>query len=306
MKRITALILALIMVFALAACAGGNESKTANAEPLTKDDVIKITIMSHPSWPYREDWKAWQYAAEGSGATLDVTAVPNSDVGTKYPIIFASPDLLPDLITFDYKQGSDRYAQQGALIALDDVAEYMPNYNAYIEGLDEVTYNATVGLRKAHDGKVYYTPSRGKEASSGVRAWLYRKDIFEKHNLAVPTTFDELYNVCKELKAIYPESYPFCLRSAFNHIDSSGPSWKPYWSTGFYYDFNEEKWSYGASEEIMLDVIKFLKKMVDEKLMPSDFMTINESTRQELMTTDHGFIMPEYQTRIDFFNGLVA
>ena len=33
-------------------------------------------------------------------------------------------------------------------------------------------------------------------------------------------------------------------------------------------------------------------------------MTIDNTTWQELVTTDRGFIMPEYQTRIDFFNAL--
>ncbi len=305
MKKFTALLLAGVMTFGLAACTGGGGSGgAATTDPLTKEDVIQINIPSHASWPYQDDWKVWEYIEEGSGATLDITAIPASDVTTKYPIMFAAPETLPDVMSFSTKLRCDQYNEGGAIIALDDMAEYMPNYNAWLESLTQEEYDRYVKVRKAYDGKVYYTPSMGRESSQGVRAWLYRKDIFEKHNLEVPTTFDELYEVCKELKELYPDSYPYCLRSAFTHIDASGPSWKPYWSTGFYYDFNEDKWSYGASEDVMLEVIKFHKKMVEEKLMPSDFMTINASTWQELVTTNRGFIMPEYQTRIDFFNGL--
>lgn len=54
----------------------------------------------------------------------------------------------------------------------------------------------------------------------------------------------------------------------------------------------------------MLEMVEFFKKMVDEKLIPADFFTINTSSWQELMTTDRGFIMPEYQVRIDFFNNI--
>ncbi len=304
-KKIIALILAGAMMLPLCACTQqGTISGNATFEPLTREDVIQVNIPSHASWPYQENWKVWEYIEEACGATLEITALPSSDAKSKYPLMFASAETLPDVMSFSTKLRCDQYNEGGAIIALDDMAEYMPNYNKWLDSLSDEEYAQYVTVRKAYDGKVYYTPSRGKEASSGVRAWLYRKDIFEKHDLKVPQTFDELYEVCKQLKKIYPESYPFCLRSAFNHIDSSGPSWKPYWSTGFYYDFNEEKWNYGASEDIMLEVITFLKKMVDEKLMPSDFMTINESTWQELMTTDRGFIMPEYQTRIDFFNGI--
>ena len=52
-----------------------------------------------------------------------------------------------------------------------------------------------------------------------MRAWLYREDVFKMHNLKVPETFDELYDVCKKLKSIYPDSYPLCTRSAADWFD---------------------------------------------------------------------------------------
>ena len=304
-KRMLAFFLTALMIFSLAGCTTKNQSDaSAGMESLTKEDVISITTLSHPSWPYQEGWKVWEYIAEGTGATLDVRAVPATDVATKYPVMFAAPDLLTDIVVFDYKPGADVYASQGALISLDDMAEYMPNYTAFVESLSEEEYTNNIAARKASDGKIYYTPVMGREQSNNVRAWLYRKDVFEKHNLKVPETFDELYAVCKELKSIYPDSYPFAIRSGFTNLDVTGPSWKPYWETQIYYDFDNEEWCYGAREEIMRDVLVWYKKMVDEKLAPSDFMTINTSAWQELVTTDRAFIMPEYQTRIDFFNSI--
>ena len=217
--------------------------------------------------------------------------------------MFASPDTLPDITNYSSKPKDD-YIFQGAFISFDDMKEYMPNYNAWLGTLTEDEMKENVNMRKAYDGEVYYSPVIGREMSQNVRAWLYRKDIFEKHNLAVPTTFDELYEVCKKLKELYPDSYPYCIRSKFNALNTSGSSWKPYWEMGLYYDYDNEKWCYGATEEVMRDIIEFYKKMVEEKLMPADFMTINNTAWQELITTDRGFIMPEYQTRIDFFNGL--
>ena len=303
-KRIIALLLAGIMLFALTACNKDDGAGEANNAPLTKDDVIDITITSHPSWPYVEDWKVWQYIEEGTGVTLNVTCIPGADAGTKYPLMFASPDTLSDVVSFTYKPDTERYVSQGALVALDDMEQYMPNYKSWVESISDEEYENLVKTRKSADGKIYYAPVSGRESYQNVRAWLYRKDIFEKHNLAVPTTFDELYEVCKQLKAIYPDSYPYCLRQSFTNLDVSGASWKPYWNTGFYYDFNAEKWSFGATEETMRDVLEFYIKMVEEKLMPSDFMTINNTTWSELITTDRGFILPEYQTRIDFFNSI--
>ncbi len=305
MKKITALIIAVIMVFALCACrenAGINQA--ASTEPLTKEDVIEVTIISHPSWPYQEKWKVWEYIEEGVGATLDINAVPSSDYSTKYPLMFAAADTLPDVAAFDNKPSSDRYALQGALVAFDDMEEYMPNYRSFVSSMTEDELQSIVNTRKASDGKIYYTPVSGRERSQNVRAWLYRKDIFEKHNLSVPTTFDELYEVCKQLKVIYPESYPYCLRQKFTNLDVSGPSWEPYWNIGMYYDYTVGEWKFGAMTDTMKDVLEFYRKMMEEELMPSNFYSINAQSWQELITTDRGFIMPEYQTRIDFFNGL--
>ena len=304
MKKIIALTLALIMIASLAACGGNSTDKTlANTDPLTKDDVITMVVLSNASWPFREDWKIWDYIAEGTGSTLDVTAII-TDADAKYATMFASPETLPDIVGFSHKTGTDKFVLQGALVALDDMAEYMPNYNAWKDSLSEDEVKNVINTRKGHDGKIYAAPISGREKSQNLRAWLYRKDIFEKHNIKVPENFDELYEACKQLKELYPESYPFSARNGIYMLDVQAPSWKPYWNTQEYYDYDAGKWSYGASEDVLLDMLTYYKRMIDEKLMPSDFMTISSTSWQELVTTNRGFIMPEYQTRIDFFNSL--
>ncbi|MBQ9984875.1 MAG: hypothetical protein IJP38_01025, partial [Oscillospiraceae bacterium] len=147
MKKITALILVGIMIFALCACGGntGSSNDKATDDPLTKDDVITMTVLSHSSWPYREDWKAWDYIREGTGATIEVNAIPSTDYGSKVPLMFADPEnSLTDLITFDYKPEADKWVDQGGVIAYDDMAEYMPNYNAWIKTLNEDEYRNVI------------------------------------------------------------------------------------------------------------------------------------------------------------------
>ena len=306
-KRITALFLAIIMLLALCACSGdGGVTQTDGAgttDPLTKDDVITLLVPSSASWPYREDWKLWEYMSEGSGATLEVSSLPASDAVTKWSLMFAGRDTLPDLIAFSMGSDARKYAGEG-LIALEDLEAYMPVYNAWKNSLSKEEYEIIIKNRITADGKIYYTPGTGREGKTRMRAWLYREDIFKKHDLKIPETFDEIYEVSKKLKELYPESYPFSTRSmayAFNLIGSSFDKW---WEYGAYYDHDDGEWRWGATEDAALEVVSFYKKMIEEKLAPADMVTMNNNSFEELVLTDRTFIMPHLQLRIDYFNNL--
>ena len=305
MKKLTALILACVMLFALCACGGDSAmlSGEASNEPLTKDDVISLVVPSNASWPFREDWKLWEYMSEGSGATLDVTPLPSTDAVTKWSLMFAGRDTLPDLIAFSMGSDALKFAGEG-LIALEDLEQYMPVYNAWKASLTEDEYAVAVKNRITADGKIYYTPGTGREGRTRMRAWLYREDIFKKHNLKAPETFDEIYEVSKKLKEIYPNSYPFSTRSMSYMFNLIGSSFDKWWEYGAYYDHDDGEWRWGAMEDTALEIIEFYKKMIDERLTPPDIATLSNNTWMELVLTDRTFIMPHLQLRIDYFNGL--
>ncbi len=306
-KRISALLLALVMTLALCAC-GGNGGKTVLSgeganEPLTKDDVIEFLVTSSATWPVREDWKIWEYMQEGSGATLDITPIPASDANTKFPLMFAARDELPDLIAFGTLAAHAKYAKDG-LVAFEDLEAYMPNYNAWKNSLSEEEYAVAVAPRKRADGKIYYTPGTGREGKTRMRAWLYREDIFKKHNLKVPETFDEIYEVSKKLKELYPQSYPFSTRSKPYLFKLPGSSFDKWWEYTAYYDHDDEKWYWGAMQDTAVEMLTFYKKMIEEKLMPADCDSMNSNTFDELVLTGKTFIIPHLQLRIDNYNQL--
>ncbi len=311
MKKIIALALAVMMMFALCACSGGTAGNSdisydiAEGKALPDDAVLDVTIASHASWPYNENWKVWEYIKERVGGTINVNAIPSSDFGTKFTLVMAAPDSLPDVFGFMNKPSKlSDYCEQGAFVAFDDYEEFLPDYNEFWDSVpeDEKWMKDT---RKDIDGKIYYTPIYGMERSKNIRSWLYRKDVFDKHGIKTPETMEELYLVCKQLKELYPDSYPLCMRSGFSNINVIGSSWKPNFHYNAYYDFENEKWCYGAAEsEVMREIVVFFKRMVDEKLIPQDFFTISASSWQELVSSNRGFIMPEYQIRIDFFNNI--
>lgn len=307
-KRIGALILAGSMAVSLSACSKdpsgakiGNESGD-NGKLFSDGTEISMVVGSHPSWPFQKDWPMWRYFQEATGATFNIQSIPNTEIYTKVSLMMASPNDLPDLIYFDDKISTDIHAKSGALIAIDDYIDLMPNYTKFWNSIPEEERKECLNQRKSADGKTYYPQVYGTDSRQGVRAWLYRKDIFEKHNLNVPTTMDELYDVCLKLKKLYPNSYPFCEREGLNNIGVMGSLWKPYFTWQLYYDFNNQKWSYGATEPIMLDIIKFMNKMREANLITPDYLTVNTKSWEELMSTDRGFVLADFAVRVDNFN----
>ncbi len=305
MKKLIALTLAAVMMLALCAC-GGSEDLAEFADysgpdkTFTEKTVIEILVPSSSSWPVREDWKVFEYMQEGSGATLDILAIPDADMGTKIPLMMSSREEIPDIIAGSSNKSYSKFWGEGT-VALDDVAEYMPNYNAWVDSLTEDEYSVAVANRKHFDGKIYYTPGSGREGRTRMRAWLYREDIFKKHNLKAPTTFDELYQVCKKLKVLYPDSYPFCTRSAYL-FDIPGSSFDKWWEHDIYYDFDDEEWRWGATEPAAREAVEFYKKMIQEGLMPAETLTLDNTKWEEYILTNRGFILPHLQLRIDYFN----
>ncbi len=299
-KRSIAFILALIMMSALAAC--GMDGNHDISEGLEGAD-LKVVIPSHPNWPYRDEWVAWKYVKEATKANIDVIAYPNSDFSTKVPLILADPEEVPDLICMPNSTIVNQYVSQGAFIAVEDYKDYMPNYTKFWASLPSDQAEDMLRIRRAVDGKTYFPQVYGRQDTINLRTWLYRKDIFEKNNIKIPETMDELYNAAVRLKKIYPNSYPLCIRGFFsNGVDLVGASWKPYFAYGAYYDFDNDEWCFGAREDTMLDIIKYFKKLVEEGLIPPNYVTMTSTEWAELVHTDRIFVFPQYQVQIDLLN----
>ena len=310
-KRPLAFLLSALMFAGLFyGCNNGEDSGTGNTTTsnagegklFTEPTEISITIADHASWPYKSDWKMWQYFQEATGATFDIQTIPGTDYSTKVTLMMSSPETLPDLLHTWEKAMVDEHAAAGAFVSYTDNMDKMQNFQAFWNTIPEEERQDYMAQRTSGDGKIYSAPSYGTQTITGLRTWMYRKDIFDKHGLEVPETFEELYQVCKQLKELYPESYPLCFRTGFGRIDEMGPSWKKDWAQNAYYDFDQEQWFYGAQDPVMKQMVEYFIKMQNEGLVPPDYLTMPAKSWEELMSTDRGFITLDYVVRIDFFN----
>lgn len=304
MKRLIALTIVFVIAFTLISCTDKPKVTEFSEGGKPFNDKITISIMmpSHVNAPYNSEWKALEYIQESTGTRLNITAIP-ADYQTKVALAYIAPDTTPDLIIGDSKQFADLFAEQKSVIAIDDYMDIMPNYTKFWNSIPKEEREELLMYRKASDGKTYFPQLYGTHDVKNLKTWMYRKDIFDKHNLKTPETTGELYDAAVKLKEIYPNSYPVLIRNFFtNGVNTIGPEWKPYFTWNAYYDFKNEKWCYGSQEDTMLEIIKYFKKLYDETLIPPNFITMAAADYNELVYNNRTFMFPQFFVQIELLN----
>lgn len=197
MKKLLALILVLMMVLPCAAALADSydgSDVTITFRHITKkdnqlavlDQAIADFNVLYPNIHVELDQR------DNYSAVLDTTTTNIASQNKK-----ETPN-----ITVCYADHVATYNQSNAVVALDDLindpeiglteeqkADYVPGF--YAEG-------ANFG-----DGKMYILPF-----NKSTEVMYYDKTFFDANGLTVPTTWDELEEVCAKIKEIDPNSIP--------------------------------------------------------------------------------------------------
>lgn len=296
-KVVVILIICFLNINILSGCfmngAGSKEKIGRNSKipDLSKVELDLLTSF-HPSWPFNKDWWIWKEIEEETGIRLNIVAIHNNEYSDKVNLVITSGNL-PDIFTVG-PASARRLGADGAFLELSPFIDQMPNFKKFIEFSPE-TYEAALDA----DGNLYCFPYYGM-GETNRRGWMYREDIFKKHNLQLPKDYNELYKVLVKLKETYPDSYPLGFRSGIKQFEMISPQWNT--NDDCYYDFDKKEWRYGPIEDSFKELVIFFSKLFKEGLMPPDWLTITTKQWQDLMSTNHCFVTIDYIGRIDFFN----
>lgn len=111
----------------------------------------------------------------------------------------------PDII-FNYASEAAKYVNAGLVANLD---EYIYDEEIGVENFDELLPDYLLEeINAFEDGHIHWLPG----ATTGP-ILFYNKTMLAELNLAVPTTWDELVEVSKAIKAAKPEVMPFGIDS---------------------------------------------------------------------------------------------
>lgn len=205
----------------------------------------------------------------------------------KYPAVLdqrlASGEL-PDMFEID-RQKVDQFYDKAVFLNFKDYLEQMPNRKKWMQKIPSIYYNSADAK-----GNMYCLDSFNTRGAVPCMP-IYRKDIFEKENIKVPKTMDELYDALVALKTKYPDSVPIVNRwGANNLIDNVAMLYQC--RTGFYLDNKDLVYKYGPMTENFKAAIQTLRKFYAAGLIDKEFATTSGKQFEERIISGKAFFLP--------------
>lgn len=261
---------------------------------LENPTTVDMWIIEHSSYVYKPGLLCEQLINEYVNLYFNVTPF-QTGVTDKINLGLASGDL-PDIYFYpSLSECTEWGMRQGALVNVAEYFDEMPNYVAWAETMGDYP-----NYYYCADGGLYMMPQYGFGTASNSTFWIYRKDLFEKHDIAVPTNEVEVYEACKKLKEIYPESYPFACRGWPGIIGRIAWQWGS--AYGLYFNNDMGEYTYAQTEPEFKACLEWLVQMYKDGLITENCLSLDTNMWQEQITTNKGFLFNDYQARIDFFN----
>ena len=223
------------------------------AEPI----VISVLYNEDESTPFQDDWLILEEYKKRQNVILDVHLGDNADFGKAVVLTFESGNV-PDIILKVWPDTIEEYASAGLLLPFSDYVNLMPSFVAYIEAHN---LESELDRLRLDNGKYYILPGYQREIQ--VQQWIYRRDVFEEHDLEMPRTYDELFDALVYLKEIYPDIAPITASWGGAHLFAmmgAGYGIPAGWSGTRHYDHEADRWLFSPATENYRALYRFLNR----------------------------------------------
>ncbi|QTE29389.1 ABC transporter substrate-binding protein [Pengzhenrongella sicca] len=299
-----AVAIAALLALGLTACGGAAEEEgdaTANTvgamtdfkvgDTFTATEPLDLSMLysDSPSYAYNADWMVWDEITGRTNVTLDATIVPAADYDQKRSLLIGAGDA-PSIIPKTYPGQETPFVASGAVLAVSDYVDLMPNFQAKVK---EWGLEANLDTLRQADGKFYVLPGLHEAAWQDYTVAI-RTDVMAELGLENPETWADFHDVLVEIKAAYPDSYPFSDRFFGDNIlglvaQDFGTSAGKWAYKNANWNPDSEEFEFTGSSAAYKETIEYFKSLVDEGLMDPESFTQDEDTAIQKFTTGKSF-----------------
>ncbi|MDE4541368.1 extracellular solute-binding protein [Thermoanaerobacterium sp. R66] len=285
------------------------QTATNNNDPqnlhFKSDKPLEFTMLysDHPNYPYKSDWLLWKAIKDATNVTLKLTIVPMSDYAQKRSLLISSGQA-PEIIPKTYPGQEIPFVSSGAILPISDYINQMPNFSREVK---EWGLQNDINSLKQADGKFYVLPMLHQTYTMQYSLAI-RQDIFEKNNIPIPNTWDELESALKKLKEIYPNTYPLSDRwqgkaligealPTFG-VPIAGSDGLFDWTqtSTVLYNSAKDDWEFYPTSQEYKDTLTYFNRLVKEGLLdPASFTQTDDQAVQKFVTGKSFVIMTNTQ-----------
>lgn len=286
-----------------------SETATNSKDPqnlhFKSDKPLEFTMLysDHPNYPYKSDWLLWKAIKDATNVTLKLTIVPMSDYNQKRSLLISSGQA-PEIIPKTYPGSEIPFVSSGAILPVSDYIDQMPNFSREIK---EWGLQNDINSLKQADGKFYVLPLLHQTYTMQYSLAI-RQDIFEKNNIPIPNTWDELESALKKLKELYPNSIPMSDRwqgkaligealPTFG-VPIAGSDGLFDWTqtSTVLYNSSKDDWEFYPTSQEYKDMLTYFNRLVKEGLLdPASFTQTDDQAVQKFVTGKSFVIMTNTQ-----------
>lgn len=245
-----------------------------------------IDIMLVSETEELSDSLAIKELSKRTGLSVNIINVPQS-VALRQTQLTLSTNNLPDIMKTTLSVIEiNNLGEKGTFVPVNKYLNELPNFRRVF--IEDDSYNFVMDSFAASDNNLYFFPKYEYQKSL-THSFLYRKDIFDKHGIKMWENKDEFYNTLKVLKELYPASSPYIScdeKDIFSKWSLSFGVDFP----GMYYNENEKLWKYSGTDPKFIEMLEFMKKLVDEKLIDNNFLTTSSYLWEWKISGENGFV----------------
>lgn len=266
MKKLLAFVLCLLMILSVAACvapqaepapaptdAAEPADKEPSAEPAAKpfDGVTLRVILATHDWTNAVEPKLAEFE-EATGMKVEFEVYPENQLSDKLNVELGSGGQYIDVFMCRPLQEVQQFIQNGYLAEIGDlIADEEFDAKDFIPA----ALNGYM-LNGADDGKYYGTPLVTER-----QVLFYRKDLFQKAGLEVPTNLDEMMAAAEKLDGIEPGVVGFTGRGKANPAVTQFSTYL-YSFGGDFFDFATNKATINTPEAVQ--AFEYYGKLIRE------------------------------------------
>jgi putative aldouronate transport system substrate-binding protein len=284
------------------AVVGGQPQKPAGWL-VDKETTLTVLMPEHASYPVKEYAESpfLQYITAKTGIKLDLMVVPDAGNAYKEKLnIMLNGNDIPDVIWSSIDDNLiNSLAVRGMFAAYTDYLNIAPNITKALNDHADIRKNFS-----AANGKLYIMPRLTLNTMTEI--FLAREDLLKAQNLSQPVNYDDLYNILKTLQGRYPDMQVFVNRNGTEHIiNRLAYSWGSGYEQstyGFYLDRKNDKYVYGPKDTGFRDMVAWLKKLYDEKILDADYALMTTAQWEEAFANERAIFAIDFIARVETIN----